>query len=168
MLKSIVLVSFSQNESKSRFLMRISKRAEYGLRAMVALGPDRRTHSVKEIAERAHVPRKFLEQLLLALKGAGLVTSTRGKDGGFSLRRSASEITLADIVRALDGPLAPLPCASRSVETRCNDCPNLPGCWMREVMLEVRDAVAKVLEQHSLVQTCARAAETPRAPMYHI
>jgi Rrf2 family transcriptional regulator, cysteine metabolism repressor len=148
--------------------MRISKRAEYGLRAMVALAHGGGTQSAKEIAEQAKVPKKFLEQLLLALKSAGLVTSTRGKEGGFALRRSPREVNLADIIRALDGPLAPLPCASRSVTTRCEDCPNQPGCWLREVMLEVRDAVARVLEQHSLAETTARASAPPPGSMYQI
>jgi len=148
--------------------MRISKRAEYGLRAMVTLARDDGTRSVKEIAELAKVPRKFLEQLLLALKNAGLVRSTRGKEGGFALRRSPRDVNLADVLRALDGPIAPLPCASRSVQTRCDDCPNLPGCWLREVMLEVRDAVASVLERHSLAETCARANAAPPGSTYQI
>jgi Rrf2 family protein len=135
---------------------------------MVALAHDRRTRSVKEIAAQARIPKKFLEQLLLALKGAGLVTSIRGKEGGFSLRLPAEEVNLADIVRALDGPLAPLPCASRTLNRQCEDCPNLPGCWMREVMREVRDAVAKVLEQHTIAEISARVNGQPSASMYYI
>jgi Rrf2 family protein len=149
--------------------MKLSKRSQYGIRAMVALAQDRQTHSVKEIAQRAGVPKKFLEQLLLALKSAGFVASMRGKEGGYTLRGSPRDVSLADIIRALDGPLAPLPCASRARPQRCSDCPNPDPCWMREVMLEVRDAIAAVLETHSLAATAERAAAgPPPGHMYYI
>ena len=116
---------------------------------------------IAEIAEEANVPRKFLEQILLELKKRGLVHSLRGKHGGYMLSRPANEIVLAEVIRAIDGPLALSPCASRMAYRKCDDCVDELTCTIRKVLLEVRDATAQILENRSLaalIEKPARAA----------
>ena len=105
------------------------------------------------------VPRKFLEQILLDLKKRGLVHSTRGKLGGYTLGRPATEIELAEVIRTIEGPLAPSPCASRMAYRKCDDCLDADTCPIRRVLLEVRDATADILENRSV----ARMIEKPAA-----
>lgn len=155
--------------------MKLSKKSEYALRALVCLASPDAPHmlSIQEIARREHIPRKFLEQVLLILNKAGIVQSVRGKAGGYALRGNPTSITLGDIVRAVDGPLAPLPCASLDAPVKCADCPSLTHCWLRSVMVEVGSAVHSALAQVSLADMCQRAAQNRRnrqtqALMYEI
>ena len=90
--------------------------------------------SIQEIADQANIPKKFLEQVLLALKKAGLVHSSRGKAGGYSLHAAPARVTLGDIIQAVDGPFAPLPCADATAPVACPDCVSLEHCWLRGVM----------------------------------
>jgi Rrf2 family protein len=156
--------------------MRLSKRGEYGLRAMIDLA----THSqneqgalgvsvvqIREIAERQHIPAKFLEQILLTLKNAGLLHSRMGVGGGYYLARPASEISLGHIVRVLDGPLAPVGCVSQMAYETCG-CPDERTCGLRLVMLDVRNAISDILDGTSLTDVIQRVdlahallAETP-------
>ncbi len=144
--------------------MRLSKRCTYAVKALACLGAPGAPPvlSIHEIARREHIPKKFLEQVLLVLKRAGLVESSRGKAGGYALRGAPVEITLGDIVRAVDGPLAPLPCASPLAALRCPGCPPLEHCWLRAVMLEVGAAVTAALEQVTLAEICRRAVQSHR------
>jgi Rrf2 family protein len=144
--------------------MKLSKKGEYALRALVCLASPNAPAmlSIQEIARREHIPRKFLEQVLLALNKAGIVQSLRGKAGGYSLRTEPAAVTLGDIVRAVDGPLAPLPCASLEAPVKCADCPSLTQCWLRPVMVEVGAAVNAALEQISLADMGRRAAQSRR------
>lgn len=105
---------------------------------------------VAEIAQRENAPKKFLELILLELKRDGLVFSLRGRNGGYALARSPSQITLGQVVRLMDGPLAPIPCASLSGYRPCSDCGDEEACAVRRVMREVRDAVAEILDNRSL------------------
>jgi Rrf2 family protein len=142
--------------------MRLSKRGEYGLRAMIDLatalqeqaadshndiGQLNNTHvvQIKEIAERQHIPAKFLEQILLTLKNAGILQSRMGVGGGYYLARPINEITLGQIVRVLDGPLAPVRCVSHMAYEPCG-CPDEQTCGLRLVMLDVRNAIAGILD----------------------
>jgi Rrf2 family protein len=139
----------------------LSQKARYALRALSALaqlGPGEQTQ-IAEIAEAAQVPRKFLEQILLDLKRRGLVHSTRGKLGGYTLGRPATEIELAEVIRTIDGPLALSPCASRMAYRKCDDCVDAQTCSIRRVLLEVRDATAEILEH----RTVADIVEKPTA-----
>jgi Rrf2 family protein len=134
--------------------MRLSKRGEYGLRAMIMLaGPAVNGHTamlqIREISEREQIPAKFLEQILLALKNAGLVHSKMGVGGGYYLARPAREINLGQIVRVLDGPLAPVKCVSHMAYEPCG-CPDEQTCGLRLVMGEVRNAIADLLDGTSL------------------
>jgi Rrf2 family protein len=130
----------------------LSQKVKYAIRALIALDElEPEDHlSIAEIATRARVPRKFLEQILLELKKRGLVRSVRGKHGGYALGRSAAEIPLADVIRIIDGPLALAPCASKTAYRTCQDCEDEATCPIRRVLIEVRDATAGILEQRSI------------------
>jgi len=140
--------------------MRLSKRGAYGLRAMIALaatGPDGEVPiiQIREIAEREQMPAKFLEQILLALRNAGLLHSKMGVGGGYHLAKSPDEISLGHIVRVLDGPLAPVKCVSQMAYEPCG-CPDEETCGLRLVMGEVRNAIANVLDNTTLADVTAQ------------
>jgi Rrf2 family protein len=146
--------------------MKLSKRGEYGMRAMIDLAgaePSENGHDrehlvqIKEIAERQHIPAKFLEQILLSLKNAGLVNSKMGVGGGYYLARPTSEITLGQIIRILDGPLAPIRCVSHLAYETCG-CPDEQACGLRMVMHDVRDAIADILDNTTLLDVSKRVA----------
>ena len=135
----------------------LTQKAKYGLRALTVLteaaaaAPERRAVlPIGEIAERARAPRKFLETILLDLRRHGFVDSLRGKSGGYALARPARSIALSDVIRAIDGPLAPIPCASMTAYRPCTDCPDPAACTIRRVMRQVRDATAAVLDGTTL------------------
>jgi Rrf2 family protein len=155
--------------------MRLSKKSVYALKALTCLGsPDSPPLiSIQEIAQRENIPKKFLEQVLLALNKAGIVQSNRGKAGGYALRGAPAGITLGNIVRAVDGPLSPLPCANPVAPVRCADCASVDHCWLRTLMTEVGGAVNAALDQITLADICRRAAQSKhsrsrQALMYEI
>ncbi len=132
--------------------MRISKRGEYGLRAMILLAShteNKGVMQIKAIAAAEHIPVKFLEQILLALKNAGVLHSKMGIGGGYSLAKPATEIMLGKIIRTLDGPLAPISCVSQIAYEACN-CPDEATCKLRAVMFDVRTAMTNILDKTSL------------------
>src|SRR5581483_7929989 len=134
--------------------MRLSKRGEYGLRAMIILATPKDDGrppivQIKEISQREQIPAKFLEQILLALKNAGLLHSKMGVGGGYYLARPAKDIRLGQIVRVLDGPLAPVKCVSQMAYEPCG-CPDEETCCLRLVMGDVRNAISKLLDGTSL------------------
>ncbi len=138
--------------------MRLSKRGEYGLRAMIDLAtwePTTPLVQIKDIAEREKIPAKFLEQILVTLKNAGLLNSRMGVGGGYHLARPAHEITLGHIVRVLDGPLAPIRCVSQMAYEPCG-CPDEETCGLRMAMLDVRNAISGVLDQTTLADVIKR------------
>ena len=136
----------------------LTKKAKYGLKAMCYLAgtPAGETALVADIAEANQIPKKFLDAILGELRNAGFVHSKKGKGGGYMLARPPEEISVGNIVRTLDGPLAPVQCASRSIYRRCDDCPDEVHCAVRIVMLEARDAIAMVLDSTSLAQMRSR------------
>ena len=141
--------------------MRLSKRGEYGLRAMIALAePADQTDApqmmqIKEISLREQISPKFLEQILLTLKNAGMLHSKMGVGGGYYLARSAKEITLGQIFRVLDGPLAPIGCVSQMAYEPCG-CPDERICGLRLVMGDVRNAISDILDHTSLADVTKR------------
>ena len=144
----------------------LTQRAKYGLRALCILAADRTgraTLPIHELAERGHLPQKFLEAILLDLRRHGFLVSRRGKAGGYALAKPASDIAVSDIIRALDGPLAPIPCASLTAYQPCIDCPDPPSCEIRRLMREVRDATAKILDGTSLEALAGKAASAAEA-----
>ncbi len=139
--------------------MQLSKRGEYGLRAMIQLahpGPDGsvRVMQINEIASIENIPVKFLEQILLTLKNSGYLQSKRGMAGGYYLAKPASEIMLGQIARLLDGPLAPIRCVSQLAYEPCG-CPDEKSCGLRMVMRDVRNAIADILDNTSLADVSA-------------
>ncbi len=141
--------------------MRLSKRGEYGLRAMIALaeppqsGDAPQMMQIKEISLREHISVKFLEQILLTLKNAGLLHSKMGVGGGYYLARSAGEITLGQIFRVLDGPVAPIKCVSQMAYEPCG-CPDEETCGLRLVMGDVRNAIVDILDHTTLADVKKR------------
>ena len=135
----------------------LSQKARYALRALFVLGSRESEEPVMiaDIAEGANVPRKFLEQILLELKKRGIVHSMRGKFGGYTLGRKPQDITFAEIIRVIDGPLALSPCASRTAYRKCDDCEDEVTCAIRKVLLDVREATAGILEHRTLAQALA-------------
>lgn len=134
--------------------MKLSKKSEYGLRALLELTQvyGKETLQRQQIAERQHIPVEFLEQILLALKRAGLLASRRGIKGGYTLIKSPDEITLGQVIRILDGPLAPIPCVSKTAYQKCRDCPyaSKPHCPLQDAMGQVRNAIADILDHYTL------------------
>jgi Rrf2 family transcriptional regulator, cysteine metabolism repressor len=134
--------------------MRLSKKSEYGLRALLELTlvHGRATLQRHDIAARQHIPVEFLEQILLALKRAGLLSSRRGMKGGYTLIKQPADITLGQVIRILDGPLAPIGCVSKTAYQKCSDCPyaNKAQCPVQHVMGAVRDAIAGILDNYTL------------------
>jgi Rrf2 family protein len=129
----------------------LSHKARYALRALVELARDRTGQvTAGELAVRADAPRKFLEAILLELARQRITVSRRGKFGGYSLARPAAEISFAEVIRVIDGPLALAPCVSRLAFRKCDDCPDLATCPLREALMLARDATASILEGYSV------------------
>ncbi|ACA19621.1 transcriptional regulator, BadM/Rrf2 family [Methylobacterium sp. 4-46] len=132
----------------------LTNKGKYGLKALVhlaALPPGTRI-GVAEVAAANNIPKKFLDAILGELRNAGLVHSRKGPGGGYALARPPEEIRVGHAVRVLDGPLAPVPCASRTAYRPCEDCPDEGACAVRLVMLEVRNSIAGVLDTLTLAQ----------------
>ncbi len=144
--------------------MRLSKRGEYGLRAAIHLA-NAQKHSpdamvqIKDISVQEKIPTKYLEQILLALKNAGLLQSKMGIGGGYYLARQPQDINLGQIIRVLDGPLAPVRCVSQMAYEPCG-CPDEQTCGLRMVMGDVRDAIATILENTTLADVTERVEAT--------
>jgi Rrf2 family protein len=143
----------------------LTKKAKYGLKAMVYLAgvEPGQTALVADIASNEQIPKKFLDAILSELRNAGFVHSKKGKGGGYMLARPPAEISVGNLVRALDGPLAPIQCASRRLYRKCEDCVDEAQCAVRLVMLEARDAIARVLDNTSLEQMRAQGVEAMTA-----
>jgi Rrf2 family protein len=130
----------------------ISKRTQYGLKAMLALGRKYREGPVLigTLAREEVIPVKFLEAILLDLKSRGLLESKMGRKGGYHLSRPPSAVTIGSIIRIIEGPLAPLPCASETAFRACEECQDVENCGTRIIMRRVRDAMSDVLDRTTL------------------
>lgn len=133
--------------------MKLSKKGEYALRALIDLGiaaeVGRSLVQVTELAANEQLPMKFLEQIMQLLKEAGLVESQRGKFGGYRLALPAGKIAIGQVVRLIDGPLAPIGCVSQTAYEKCS-CPDETHCGLRMLMLDVRNAITSILDRYSL------------------
>lgn len=138
----------------------LTQKTRYALRALlhVAAQPVTEPVLVADIASSQKLPRKFLEAIMLDLKEAGFLSSQRGRGGGYKLARDASLISFGDIIRAMEGPLALLPCASVNFYQKCLDCEDEASCAIRKAMLVVREDTARTLEGISLADATARKA----------
>jgi Rrf2 family protein len=149
----------------------LSSRAKYALRAALVLteeAPSHRWISAQTIAERSDTPRKFLEAILVQLRDQGIIQSRRGPVGGHRLLRLPEEVSVADVIRIIDGPIALTPCASRTRFGVCRDCKDIATCQLTDLMKRVRDAAAAVLEGCTLADLArvpeAGDALSPDAP----
>jgi Rrf2 family protein len=139
----------------------LTNKGKYGLKAMTHLAgmPPGKPARVADIAAANSIPKKFLDAILGELRTAGFVYSKKGRGGGYTLARPADEIRIGDIVRALDGMLAPIGCASRNFYRRCEDCDQTKACGVRIVMAQARDAISSVLDARTLTEMRELAQE---------
>src|SRR5258705_10034893 len=130
----------------------LTRKSKYGLKALLVLAEeaDRGPVLISELADRQRLPKKFLEAILLELKRHGLLHSKKGKGGGYFLGRKPSEITVGQVIRVLEGPLALTPCVSQTSYRRCEECIDEETCGVRLAMKEVRDATARILDNTTL------------------
>jgi Rrf2 family protein len=140
----------------------LSKKLKYGLRAMLALADEAggRPVQASELAEKQRLPRKFLEAILLDLTRHGLLQSKKGRGGGYALGRKPGDITIGQIIRVLEGPLALVPCVSQTAYRPCEECISEDTCGIRLAMKEVRDATAHILDNTTLAGLNARVRGT--------
>ena len=147
--------------------MKLSTRGEYALRALLVLGQDYLEDDsvvrIQEISAKQNIPKRFLEQILNDLKSARIVESKRGVAGGYRLSRAPEKITLAEIIRHVEGALAPISCVSERFYEKCS-CPDEARCAIRSVMKEARDAVVKVVERVTVAELCERAKKLKHEP----
>lgn len=143
----------------------ITSKTKYALIALQALARVRKGESllIARIATEERIPRKYLERILLELKARGILRSQKGKGGGYTLARSPEEVPLADIVRWMDGPLAPVSCVSQTAYAPCRECKNEATCGIRLVMKEVRDSIAGILSATTLADLVRRGQEAAAA-----
>ena len=146
--------------------MRLSLRGEYALRALLVLGLryDEPLVRIQAISDQQNIPKRFLEQILNDLKSAGFVQSRRGVAGGYRLAKPPEEITLAAVVRHIEGALAPVSCVSEQFYQKCS-CPDESRCAVRSAMKEVRDAVVRVAERITIAELCRRARDLQHSPL---
>ncbi|MEI9992085.1 MAG: Rrf2 family transcriptional regulator [Rhizomicrobium sp.] len=135
----------------------LSNKAKYAFKAMFALAKLEPGALLQawDIARQETISKKFLDLILLELRGSGLVRTVRGQHGGYALAKPPSEITLGQIVRIIDGPLAPIACASVTAYRRCADCKDEAGCLVRQSMRRVRDAASDILDHTTLASALA-------------
>jgi Rrf2 family protein len=146
--------------------MKLSVRGEYALRALLVLGLnyDEDVVRIQAISEEQNIPKRFLEQILNDLKSAGVVQSRRGVAGGYRLARRPEDITLATVVRHIEGALAPVSCVSERFYEKCS-CPDEARCAIRSVMAEVRSAVVKIMEHITVADICERSRKLQQEPI---
>jgi Rrf2 family protein len=157
-------------------MRQLSKKTQYSLRAMYALARayKGRPKLISDLARDEAIPKKFLEQILLHLKSKGLIDSKKGPGGGYFLVVPPEELTVGQVIRLVEGPLAPLPCASETAFRKCDECSDIETCGTRIVMREVRDAIASILDRTTLSTVCQKVDEArdrrvePDGLMYYI
>lgn len=152
----------------------LTRKAKYALKAMLVLARKGISEPVfiSDLAKRSGVPKKFLELILLDLRNAGLLESKRGKAGGYLLGLPAQDIMVGQVIRAVDGPMAPVPCLSKTAYRRCDDCEHEGECGVRLALREAYQASLAILEKTSLEDTLEMMAESHESlatmPMYNI
>jgi len=148
----------------------LTNKGKYGLKALTHLAglPAGQTAQSQEIADANQIPKKFLDAILGELRVAGIVRSKKGKGGGYMLAREAEQISVGAAIRVLDGPLAPIACASRTAYQPCHDCSDIETCSVRLLMQEVRDVSANLLDNTSVEEMRQRAQPGRAALSYSI
>jgi Rrf2 family protein len=148
----------------------LTAKGKYGLKAMVHLAslPKGGTAQCVDIAEANNIPKKFLDAILGDLRNAGIVRSKKGPGGGYMLARAPSQIKVGVVIRTLDGPLAPIACASRTAYQPCQDCDDVKTCAVRLTMAKVRDATADILDRLTFADMVALDGGRKASLLYHI
>jgi Rrf2 family protein len=148
----------------------LTAKGKYGLKAIIHLSclPKGETAQCVDIAEANNIPKKFLDAILGDLRNAGIVHTKKGPGGGYMLARPPSEIKVGFVIRTLDGPLAPIPCASRTTYQPCQDCDDVKTCIVRLTMAKVRDAVADILDRLTFADMLSVDSGRKTQLMYHI
>jgi len=152
----------------------ISKKTKYGLKAMLYLARmcDRGPVLIADLSRDERIPKKFLEMILLTLKNKGILQSRKGKGGGYYLGKAPREISVGNVIRTLEGPLAPVPCVSETAYARCGECLDERTCGIRLVMKDVRDAITNILDKTTIAEVLEREERAMKQVMgttdYHI
>jgi Rrf2 family protein len=143
----------------------ITQKLKYALKALLVLADARTAGApalrIEEVARRAGVPKRFLEHILLELRNAGVVASVRGRAGGYTLAKDPAAVTVSELLRLIDGPMAPLPCLSRSAYQRCEDCTDEEACRIRRVFAEVFWSYLVLIDSLTL-EDLVRSPQTAR------
>jgi Rrf2 family protein len=136
----------------------LSKKTRYAIKALVAMGKNfgHEPMQISRIAAEDHIPKKFLEQILLDLRNAGLLYSKKGAGGGYGLNKDPKEIFLVQVLRITGGPIALLPCVSLNFYQRCEECIDEGTCGIRDVFVDVRNASLKILTETSIANVIER------------
>src|SRR5262245_5285649 len=144
--------------------MMLTMKTKYALKALgqLALAPPDEPMLIADIAEREDIPRKFLEAILVELKQHGFVRSRKGRGGGYTLAKNPEAVTLASVIRVIDGPIAPVPCLSRTAYRRCDGCKDEATCGVRLVLREAHAASVQVLESVTLADMARRVKDASR------
>ena len=138
----------------------ISKKTKYAINALVYLAKENKgiePIQISKIAESENIPRKFLEAILLVLKNAGMLSSRKGKTGGYFLHKSPDEINIAEVMRLFDGPIALLPCVTHTYYERCEECKDEATCGIRSIFADVRNETVNMLKNATLTEIMLRA-----------
>lgn len=137
----------------------ISQKSKYALKALTVLTDEygKGPVLIADVAAREHIPRSFLELILLELKNHRFLDSRKGRGGGYFLAREPHQISAGQVLRAIEGPIAPLPCASKTAYRKCEECHDERSCAVRLMMCEVREATAKILDSTTLADLLKRA-----------
>lgn len=145
----------------------LTMKGKYGLKAMFHLArmPEHKLALSADIAAANNISKKFLDAILSDLRNSGLVYARKGRGGGYCLARPAERITVGEVIRVLDGPIAPIQCASRSAYQRCQDCPDEAVCAIRLTMMDVRDAIASVLDERTIADVNLTIDGLERGPL---
>ena len=135
----------------------LSKKCKYAIHALVYMARKPKEKSlIKEIASACHIPKKFLETILLELKQAGILDSKQGKTGGYFLKRTPSDINLAEVIRLLDGAIAAIPCATHAYYESCKQCDDETTCSIRFAFMQIRNASVEMLKKDTLATLIKR------------
>lgn len=139
----------------------ISKKTKYAIKALMVLGRNYGSQPIQimKIAEEERIPKKFLEQILLEMRNAGILYSKKGAGGGYSLNKAPEDIYLSQVMRLIDGPIALLPCVSLNFYRRCEECAEEHACGIRDTFLDVRNAMLDILNDTSIASLINKEKE---------
>ncbi|GAA4799717.1 Rrf2 family transcriptional regulator [Olivibacter ginsenosidimutans] len=136
----------------------LSKKSKYAIKALIVLGKNygKEPMQILKIAEEENIPKKFLEQILLEMRNAGILYSKKGAGGGYSLNKDPEDIRLSQVIRLTDGPIALLPCVSLNFYRRCDECKTEETCGIRDTFVDVRNAMLQILNDTSIADIIKR------------